>query len=85
MTITVHYFAGIREDLGTSAEQLALPDNVATVGQLLAWLTTRHGAAGVRVLGQGRVLMAVNQQVARADAPVADGDEVAFFPPVTGG
>lgn len=85
MPIAIRYFASIREDLGTADEQVQLPADVATVGQLLTWLTAHHGTAGARVLGQGRVLMAVNQQVARADTPVADGDEVAFFPPVTGG
>jgi molybdopterin synthase sulfur carrier subunit len=84
MTIRVLYFAGLREALGQASEQVALPAQVANVGQLHAHLAARGGAW--ETLAQTRNLrVAVNQQMAALDAPVKDGDEVAFFPPVTGG
>lgn len=83
--ITLLYFARLREALGTGAEQLALPDGVSTLRALRAHLAQR-GEAWAREMAEGRNLRAaVNQTVAGADAAVVDGDEVAFFPPVTGG
>lgn len=82
--ITVLYFAGLRERLGTAQESLPLPAGVTTVVQLRDHLAAR--GEPWQALGQMRNLRAaVNQDMAAADAPVADGDEVAFFPPVTGG
>jgi sulfur-carrier protein len=83
--IDVHYFASIRESLGCGHEQVVAGENTATVGGLMEALVTLHGAKWHKVLREGRVLMAVNQAVARPDTAVRDGDEVAFFPPVTGG
>lgn len=83
--ITVLYFARLREALGTGHEQLALPDGVGTLAALRAHLAQR-GDVWAREMAEGRNLRAaVNQAVAAADAPLNDGDEVAFFPPVTGG
>lgn len=83
--ITLLYFARLREALGTGKEQLALPAGVATLAALRAHLAQR-GEVWAREMAEGRSLRAaVNQAVATADAAVADGDEVAFFPPVTGG
>lgn len=84
MTINVLYFARFREKLGTEREALALPAP-ATVQGLLDLLAARGGAWGEQ-LGPGRnVLVAVNQQMTGRDGALADGDEVAVFPPVTGG
>ncbi len=83
--IDVHYFASIRESLGRAQEQLATDSDAMTVTVLIDKLVALHGAEWNRVLREGRVLMAVNHTVARADTVVRDGDEVAFFPPVTGG
>lgn len=83
--ITLLYFARLREALGTGQEQLALPAGVTTLAALRVHLAQR-GEAWAKEMAAGRNLRAaVNQTVATADAPVADGDEVAFFPPVTGG
>ena len=83
--ITLLYFARLREALGTGREELALPAGVGTLGALRRHLAQR-GEAWAKEMAEGRNLRAaVNQTVAVADAPVADGDEVAFFPPVTGG
>jgi molybdopterin synthase sulfur carrier subunit len=79
------FFARLREDLGTSAEELALPADVRTVAGLRAHLQGR-GGAWATALAQGRALrVAVNHQMAEPTTPVRPGDEVAFFPPVTGG
>ena len=83
--IDVHYFASIREALGQAHEQVAPGSDVTTVATLVDQLIAQHGERWRTVLREGRVLMAVNQAVARADTAVRDGDEVAFFPPVTGG
>ncbi|MCZ7564842.1 MAG: molybdopterin converting factor subunit 1 [Burkholderiales bacterium] len=83
--IKVLYFARLREDLGRSSEEIALPGGVDTVASLRAHLMKR-GGAWQGALAQGRaVRVAVNQQMAAADTPVRAGDEIAFFPPVTGG
>jgi molybdopterin synthase sulfur carrier subunit len=79
------FFAKLREDLGTSVEELALPAEVTTVAGLRAHLLAR-GGAWATTLAQGRALrVAVNREMAEPTTPVHPGDEVAFFPPVTGG
>lgn len=83
--IRILYFAKLRETLGTAGEELALPADVRTVGALRDHLVAR-GAPWAEALAAGRALrVAVNQDMAAPGTPVADGDEVAFFPPVTGG
>ncbi len=84
MSLKILYFAGLREALGQSSEQLALPAQVGTVGQLHAHLVAR-GEAWEALAKTKNLRIAVNQQMAAMDAPLKDGDEVAFFPPVTGG
>ena len=83
--IDVHYFASIRESLGHAHEQLTADSGITTVAGVMDALIAQHGSQWTRVLREGRVLMAVNQAVARPDSIVRDGDEVAFFPPATGG
>jgi molybdopterin synthase sulfur carrier subunit len=79
------YFARLREDLGTGAEEMTLPPGVTTVAGLRAHLMTR-GGAWASVLANGKALrVAVNQDMAEPTTPITAGDEVAFFPPVTGG
>ena len=83
--ITVLYFASLREALGRSSEQITLPATVRDLEGLRALLVAR-GGAWEEVLARSKpVRAAVNQAMAVGDVPVADGDEVAFFPPVTGG
>lgn len=81
MALKILYFAGLRESIGTAAERIDLPPTVATVGALRDSLAARHPA----LLATKNLRAAVNQRMVGMDAPVADGDEVAFFPPVTGG
>ena len=84
MTVKLLYFASLREALGTNGEEIALPGAVSDVAGLKAFLAAR-GAAW-QALTQSRSLRAaVNQQMAGPDSKISDGDEVAFFPPVTGG
>lgn len=83
MHITVRYFASIREALGTGSE--ALDTSATTVGALREELMARSAAAA-QALAQGKaVRMALNQAMCNGDAALKAGDEVAFFPPVTGG
>lgn len=81
MAVHVLYFGGLREALGTGGESVELPAGVATLGKLRDALAVRHP----ELLTAKNLRVAVNQKMAGMDAAVADGDEVAFFPPVTGG
>ncbi|HKA39346.1 MAG TPA: molybdopterin converting factor subunit 1 [Burkholderiales bacterium] len=83
--ITVLYFARLRESLGQSSESLALPANVRDLQGLRSLLAARGGVWEDELAHEKRVRAAVNQAMAHSDSPIADGDEVAFFPPVTGG
>ncbi len=82
--IEVKYFARFREELGTAGEQVDAAD-ADTLESLLAGLRERGGAWSRLFAADQRVMMAVNQEVADAATPLRDGDEVALFPPVTGG
>jgi molybdopterin synthase sulfur carrier subunit len=84
MSIKILYFASLREALGRGNESLDLPDDVNTVATLKHHLVAR-GEAWVALMTTKNLRAAVNQQMANADTELADGDEVAFFPPVTGG
>ncbi len=79
------YFAWVRERVGSAEEDVCLPDDVSTLAALVAWLRGRSPGHTAAFAAPGQVRAAVNQVFARADAPVAPGDEIAFFPPVTGG
>jgi len=83
--ITLLYFARLREALGTDREEIALPVSVMTLGALRTHLAQRGEAWAQEMAGGRNLRAAVNQEVAMPDTPVKDGDEVAFFPPVTGG
>jgi sulfur-carrier protein len=83
--VTLLYFAGLRESLGCSREELALPTGNATVAALVDELR-RRGARWTDAFAPGKTWrVAVNQKMANLATPVKPGDEVAFFPPVTGG
>jgi len=84
MTVRILYFAGLREAVGRDAEEMALAPQLATVADLRRHLLQRGGAWNA--LAQGKSLrVAVNQRMAEPLTAIRDGDEVAFFPPVTGG
>ena len=85
--VTLLYFAGLRESLGCSREQVALPASnaTATVSTLVDSLRSRNGRWTEAFAPGKQWRVAVNQQMADVATPIKPGDEIAFFPPVTGG
>ena len=79
------YFAWIRSKIGLSEETVDLPADVSTVKDLLNWLRERGPQHAEALQDASVVRVAVNEEYASLDASVAAGDEVALFPPVTGG
>lgn len=83
--MTLLYFAWVREQIGRDTEEIALPADVQTVAALLDWLRSRGGGYASALDDLSVIRVAVNQEFAAPDHAVADGDEIALFPPVTGG
>jgi len=83
--ITLVYLARLRESLGVPSEIVELPEHIGTVSALLGWLRGRGGSWAAELAPGRAVRVAVNFDVAKADTPIRAGDEVALFPPVTGG
>lgn len=81
----VLYFALLRERVGMAEETVAPPATVRTVADLLAWLRVRSDGHEAALSNPALVRVAVNQDYATPDQAVAPGDEIAIFPPVTGG
>lgn len=79
MTVTVKYFASLRERLGRSEDNLEIENGNITVSELWETLAGNHKNL------PDNILTAINMEYVKPDAKVKDGDEVAFFPPVTGG
>jgi molybdopterin synthase sulfur carrier subunit len=85
MKVKLLYFAALREQLGSASEEIELPASVATVAALRSHLRGRGGAWQLALADSKLVRAAVNQDMAQPTAAIKAGDEVAFFPPVTGG
>jgi molybdopterin synthase sulfur carrier subunit len=85
LKVTVRYFASVKESVGTDSEVLELPAGVSTVAAVRAHLRARGGAWAETLAETRRITAAVNQDMVKGGAVVKAGDEVAFFPPVTGG
>jgi molybdopterin synthase sulfur carrier subunit len=85
VNIRLLYFAALREQLGVSDEALALPPGITTVAGLRAHLMQRGGPWQSALATTRALRVAVNQDMAQPTTPVKPGDEIAFFPPVTGG
>ena len=79
------YFAWLKQKTGTGEENLAPPAGVRTVGALIDHLRAKSSGHAAALADLKLVRVAVNQEFAELDAPVGPNDEVAFFPPVTGG
>jgi len=79
------YFAWLRTRVGCAEEDVALPPQVHDVAELLDWLRRRSDQHAEALRNLGLVRVAVNQEYVGFAHPVREGDEVALFPPVTGG
>ena len=79
------YFAWLREKTGRAEEELSPPDSVTDVLGLIEWLRSQGAGHVAAFADLGPVRVAVNQEYVALDYPVGPDDEVAFFPPVTGG
>ncbi len=79
------YFAWVRERVGKADETVSLPENVRTVADLTAWLSTRGEEYAHAFENRDVIRAALDQTHVRPDAPLAGAREVAFFPPMTGG
>ena len=79
------YFAWVRERVGKAEEEIAPPASVATVAELIAWLSKR-GEEYAHAFENPKVIRAaIDRAMCRPDAAIAGAQEIAFFPPMTGG
>ena len=85
MKVKLLYFASLREKIGTDAEEIELPASVATVAALRSHLRSRGGSYEHAFAEKALLRSALNQDLVPPTAALRAGDEVAFFPPVTGG
>lgn len=84
--VRVVYLARLREAFGCASETVEMPgDDASTVGAIVAFLRGRGGAWAAELAPGRAVRFAVNHRLAKREQAVVDGDEVAVFPPVTGG
>lgn len=83
--LSIQYFASIREALNRSEEELELPGDVNSVQALIDYLLRTNPHFEVVFNGDNKILVAVNQTVVDRSHPLGENDEVAFFPPMTGG
>lgn len=83
MTLTVSYFAWVREQMGIAGEAVDLPVEVKTVADLVVWLAARDARGAFAFAEPGRIRAAIGGTMVGPDAAL--GDEIALFPPVTGG
>jgi molybdopterin converting factor subunit 1 len=79
------YFAWLKEHTGCSFDDISLPDDVDTVGELIPHITRKSAGHKTALANLEVVRVAVNRVYGDLATPITDGDEVAFFPPVTGG
>lgn len=83
--VTLRYFAWIREQTGRAEERLTLPPGLTTIADLLAWQATRGPEFAEAFAKPGIIRAAINQRHVKPAAALAGAQEIAFFPPVTGG
>ncbi len=83
--IEIKYFARLSESLGIKSEQLDYNEQIKTAADIIERLMARGDVWADEFSGDNSILLAVNQEMCERDTAIKDGDEVAFFPPVTGG
>jgi sulfur-carrier protein len=85
MTVTLRYFAWVRERIGHAQEQVALPAGVSTIADLIVWLRSR-GPEYAHAFERAEIIRAaIDQTHVKPQAVIGQAREIAFFPPVTGG
>jgi molybdopterin synthase sulfur carrier subunit len=85
MTITLRYFAWLRERVGRSEEVLDVPPSVTTIADLIGWLKGRGPEYAAAFERAEVIRAAIDHDHVRQEAPIAGAREIGFFPPVTGG
>ena len=81
----IMYFAWLKEHTGCSIDDMPLPEGVETVGALIPHITRKSAGHKTALANLKAVRVAVNRVYGDLATPITDGDEIAFFPPVTGG
>ena len=81
----VKYFAWVRERIGKAEETIEPPDNVRTVGELIAWLSARGESYAYAFEKPKVIRAAIDHTHVKPDTAIAGAGEIAFFPPMTGG
>ncbi|MEO0809900.1 MAG: molybdopterin converting factor subunit 1 [Pseudomonadota bacterium] len=84
-TLSLLYFASVREKIGLSGETVDIPDEAQSIADLIMWLRRRGPQYEAAFADEDKVRAAIDQQHANTNAPIKEAREVAFFPPVTGG
>jgi sulfur-carrier protein len=79
------YFARVREAVGIDGESADLPDHIVTIADCVQWLIARGGPYPAAFADTGKLRFALDQQMVAINAPVTGAQELAIFPPVTGG
>lgn len=85
MSTRLRYFAWVRERIGKSEEVIEMPSSIGTVGELIAWLASRGEEYAHAFENPNVIRAAIDHRHVRPDAAIKGADEIAFFPPMTGG
>ena len=85
MHMKIYYFAWVRDHIGCSEEQITCPDGIGTIKELALYLKQQSDGHAKAFDDLKAVRAAINHKFVTADALISDSDEIAFFPPVTGG
>ncbi|MFM6854076.1 MAG: MoaD/ThiS family protein [Sphingopyxis sp.] len=85
MALRISYFAWVREAVGIAGEDAPVPATARTIGDVVAWLHARGGHGAAAFADAHRLRAALDNHMATMDTPIAGAQELALFPPVTGG
>ena len=83
--MVIKYFSWIKEHIGKSEEQIDLPSNITNVNQLINYLNEIDQKYNIIFKKKELIKIAVNKTYSSFDTNISNSDEIAFFPPVTGG